>query len=608
MPEITILPETVINKIAAGEVVESPFSVIKELIENSIDANASKIFINIKNGGRDLISVLDNGKGMSEADCHLAIQRHATSKIKKEQDLFAIQTMGFRGEALAAIASVSRFEITTSQSEEHAGINLYFEGGKKVTERKVGFSIGTRIVVKDLFQNTPARLKFLKPIKSEVSKIYEGVICLALANLQTEFKLISDQKTLIHLPIRQNLLQRMVDCFGKRAVENLVCIKYKEAYLDFYAWLSLPNFCRVNKKMQFTYVNSRYVKSRQINNAIYAGYEALLPKHLHPFYLIKVNLAPNELDVNVHPAKIEIKLKNATLVQTILSEQIKQQLRSQGREKYKVTIPKTTVAKPTNFSNIPKSVNYSSMGIDPNQTVLAELPPANYSNPTKPKEHNFTQNNTAANKPTEPTMNKEINIQVLGIFKKYLFAIVEESFAIVDVHAAHERIRFEQLKLQYQNSRQNKIESYLLLDNLLLSFSPQEAKIIQSYEKLWSSLGFEITDFGNMDFSIKAIPAILRDDKKQVEVVQGFILETIKDLTNFGKTTDFSEFIITALQKMACHSSIRGQSGVSAMSNPEMEQLIKQIYTLNLDLFCPHGRPIIIFKEEKDFDKTFHRS
>ena len=296
MQQIQKLPESLINQIAAGEVVESPFSVIKELVENSIDAAASKIMISIKNGGRDFIQVIDDGKGMSEADCRLSVERHATSKIKKIADLYSISSMGFRGEALAAIASVAELEITTSQSDEEVGFNLCLDYGKKTSETHLGFSRGTRVVVKNIFQNIPARLKFLKSVKGEIDKIYNEIICFALAHPEIEFKLLDEKKTLLELPKKTKFIQRLTDCLGKRIVDNFVFLKHQESYLNFEGYISLPDFCRINKKMQYEYINSRHIKNSHISRAIYRGYGTLLPRRMHPVYLIKLDLlADNSL-------------------------------------------------------------------------------------------------------------------------------------------------------------------------------------------------------------------------------------------------------------------------------------------------------------------------
>ena len=649
MQQIQKLPESLVNQIAAGEVVESPFSVIKELVENSIDAASSKIMISIKNGGRDFIQVLDNGKGMNADDCRLAVERHATSKIKKIEDLYSISSMGFRGEALAAIASVAELEITTSQSDEEAGFNLCLDFGKKTSETHLGFSRGTRVVVKNIFQNIPARLKFLKSVKGEIDKIYNEIICFALAHPEIEFKLLDEKKTLLELPKKTEFIQRLTDCLGKRIVENFIFLKHQESYLNFEVYISLPDFCRINKKMQYEYINARHIKSTHINRAIYKGYGSLLPRQMHPVYLMKLDLEPAEIDVNVHPAKIEVRLRNHQLVQTIITEQIQLQLRSQAREHYNIPATMENHAENTASQKTTPDASFNSLfstreiskrkepnssfikedatntfysadsSIKKDETFISRIQDNRASKSLENfavdssilKKNNILEENLSA-VGMSPLEKKSINLPVcsiLGVFTKYLFAVVDQRLAIVDVHAAHERIRFEELKKIYQGNQEKKkrLESYILLHPFLVSFSSKEAQTIQSQSDFWYSIGFEVEDFGNGDVSVKEIPSILRSDKNQEMVIRNFILEVLDEWQTFGKMGDQQQFILSSLQTMACHSSIRGQAGVNQMSHQEMKNLILQLYTSGVDLYCPHGRPVIVFREEKELDRIFKR-
>ena len=644
MQQIQKLPESLINQIAAGEVVESPFSVVKELVENSIDAAASKIMISVKNGGRDFIQVLDDGKGMSEADCRLSVERHATSKIKEVADLYSIQSMGFRGEAIAAIASVAELEITTSQSDEEVGFNLCLDFGKKTSETHVGFSKGTRVVVKNIFQNIPARLKFLKSVRNEIEKIYNEIVCFALAYPEIEFRFLDEKKTLLELPKRSDYTQRLMDCLGKRIVENFIFVKHQESYLNFEGYISLPDFCRINKKMQYEYINSRHIKNSHISRAIYRGYGTLLPRQMHPVYLIKLVLAPNEIDVNVHPAKFEVRLKNHQLVQTIISEQIQSQLLTKSREHHKMNFPAQNLAPISSYNSplcdkeTPPKKNLDSNFVKESAKASFYSKDRAFENRAFQSLENFASNSTIlkTNIPLEEkltkepmaeimdsvdfkTVNKELSMEageqlpscsILGVFAKYLFAVVNQRLAIVDVHAAHERIRFEELKKTYQDNQNKKkrLESYILLNPFLVSFSPKEAQTIRSQADFWRSIGFEVEDFGNGDISVKEIPAILKSYKNQEKIIRDFILEVLDEWQTFGEIGEEQRFILSSLQSMACHSSIRGQSGVSQMSPQEMKNLILELYSSGIDLYCPHGRPVIVFREEGELDKIFKRA
>ena len=558
--------------------------------------------------------------------------------------------MGFRGEALAAIASVAELEITTSQSDEEVGFNLCLDYGKKTSETHLGFSRGTRVVVKNIFQNIPARLKFLKSVKGEIDKIYNEIICFALAHPEIEFKLLDEKKTLLELPKKTKFIQRLTDCLGKRIVDNFVFLKHQESYLNFEGYISLPDFCRINKKMQYEYINSRHIKNSHISRAIYRGYGTLLPRRMHPVYLIKLGLTPDEIDVNVHPAKIEVRLKNHQLVQTIISEQIQLQLRSQTRERYNIPATMENHAENTISQDSTQAASSDSLfstreiskGKGQNSSFIKE-PATNtfYSADTSIKEdktftskiqdsravqslenfavdssilkkNNILEENLSASdlSPIEKNNRNLPFCSILGVFTKYLFAVVDQRLAIVDVHAAHERIRFEELKKIYQGNQDKKkrLESYILLNPFLVSFSPKEAQTIQSQSYFWRSIGFEVEDFGSGDVSIKEIPSILKSDKNQEKIIRDFILEVLDEWQTLGKMGEQQQFILASLQTMACHSSIRGQAGVNQMSHQEMKNLILELYSSGIDLYCPHGRPVIVFREEGELDKIFKRA
>ena len=334
MASIRILPEGLINKIAAGEVVERPSSVVKELVENSIDAGADQIFVTIKNGGKDLISVLDNGKGMTIDDAQLAIERHATSKISTTEDLDNINTMGFRGEALAAISAVSKFEMTTCQDEETGGFQIRVEGGKLTHTAKLGFPKGTRISVENLFFNTPARQKFMKSVNTEYNHIHDLIIRQAMGRPDIQFRLTHNKAVILNIPKGQDFNQRIQHCFGTEIFNDLVECNYEEPYLSFTGLISDPAKNRSSRRWQHTYVNDRYVKCNTLNHGIYAGYRTLLMKNMHPMFFIKVYLSPKEIDVNVHPTKVEIRLGNPNLIHTIFSEQIGGIIKHQTRQKH----------------------------------------------------------------------------------------------------------------------------------------------------------------------------------------------------------------------------------------------------------------------------------
>ena len=324
--KICILPELLINKIAAGEVVERPASVVKELVENSIDADADQILVTLKNGGKDLISVLDNGSGMTETDARYAIERHATSKIAEEEDLFRIQTLGFRGEALAAIASVSRFELHTCTDEKKGATNLRLSGGVLKHQGKTGFPKGTKISVEQLFFNTPARLKFLKSTSTELQHIQQQLTRLALGNPAIRFRLSHNQQMLLNLSTAADFEERIQQLYSEEIRDGLMKAVHSEKYISFHGLISLPSKTRISRRWQHLYVNGRHVKCQAIAHGIYDGYRGMLAKGQHPAFFLMIEVSPSEIDVNVHPAKTEIRFRNSKLVHTILADQLSRQI------------------------------------------------------------------------------------------------------------------------------------------------------------------------------------------------------------------------------------------------------------------------------------------
>ena len=324
---VRILPESLINKMAAGEVVERPASVVKELLENAIDAGATEVQVSIKNGGKDLISILDNGCGMNESDAQLAVERHATSKIIDEEDLFRIRTLGFRGEALASIAAISHFEILTCNDETQGATRIFIKGGYLEQVGKIGFPKGTKVTVERLFYNTPARLKFLKTTATELQHIQQHLVQKSLAYPHIHFRLTHNRQLLLNLSGGQALETRIQQLFGEEFKEILMPVKHKETYLQFSGFISFPSKPRTSRRWQYIFVNERNVKSPSINHGIYDGYGTFLGKGQHPVFFLNLRIDPTEIDVNVHPAKTEIRFRNNQLVHTILVDQISRALK-----------------------------------------------------------------------------------------------------------------------------------------------------------------------------------------------------------------------------------------------------------------------------------------
>ena len=628
MAKIQILPESLINKIAAGEVVERPASVVKELVENAIDAGSDQIFVVIKNGGKDFISVLDNGSGMSADDANLAIERHATSKIETNEDLDNITTMGFRGEALAAIAAVSRFELTTCGDEEKGGFQIRMEGGKIVHSARMGFPRGTRICVENLFFNTPARQKFMKSVNTEYNHVHDLIVRLALGNPSIQFRLTHNKNLVLSIPKTSDFKQRVEHCFGAEITDDLLECKHEESYLKFHGLISHPSKAKSSKRWQHTFVNGRYVKCQTINHGIYEGFKTLLMKHTHPAFFFNLELSPQELDVNVHPAKTEIRLKNANLVHTILANQVSLQLKniergmligSRDDEEIENTTNPFTSADSGEISIASGPAEEkpdvyvekdSQLGFMPPEPVTFNPPARNKSSSKsesaiveskKSEDEPFSFAKSEGLKPlaefkTE-IVDQETGFTIIGqLSNKYILVQGEDKLILVDQHAAHERIRFEEIKNQFFS---NKLQTQPLLVPILIELPPQDGILLEQYQDSWKKLGFAIDHFGGNDYSVKEIPIVLKDAD-----ISNVIKEVLDEMAQFGKTGKLESFFNEVFEKVACHSAIRASQSLTV---EEMKALINQLVKLDITLHCPHGRPVWIEFSLPELDRRFKR-
>ena len=646
MPTVKILPETLINKIAAGEVVERPASVVKELVENSIDAGADQIFVTIKNGGKDLISVIDNGCGMAEADAKLAVERHATSKIEKNEDLYEINTLGFRGEALAAIAAVSNFELTTCEDEALGGFQIRIDGGRLKHMAKVGFPKGTRFNIENLFFNTPARQKFMKATNTEYNHIYDLIIRFALGHPEIQFRLTHNKSIVLNMPKGQEMKQRINDCFGSSIANDLFECRHEESYLSFHGYFSFPEKSRSSRRWQHTFVNQRYVKCTTINHGIMEGYKTLLMKNMHPMFFVNVTLHPTEIDVNVHPAKTEIRVRNAKLIHTIFAESLAKNLKLSSRNKYFESPNSPTpkeVQLQTQFQSqetkidlspsvepliqrpvtkdhkenktIKNSTDQIKIQVDPNdqlrffdqtipkknpqqQKILSGKAISNRAEePAEETPFTFSNFETKVTVPASSLQVDQSPLELIGqLNQKYILAQNEKQLILIDQHAAHERIRFEEIRTQFYA---RSLSTQPLLIPLIIELPPQDGIILEQNLEQWEKLGFIIEPFGGNDYSVKQIPTLLKDQD-----VESVIRDVIDEMAQFEKTGKLEEFYNEAFEKLACHSAIRASQ---VLTQQEMQSILNQLANINLQLHCPHGRPVLIEIGMSELDKRFKR-
>ena len=644
--KVKILPESLINKIAAGEVVERPASVVKELLENAIDAGATEVQVSIKNGGKDLISILDNGCGMNESNAQLAVERHATSKIIDEEDLFRIRTLGFRGEALASIAAVSHFEILTCNDESHGATRIFIKGGCLEQVGKIGFPKGTKVTVERLFYNTPARLKFLKTTATELQHIQQHIVQKSLAHPHICFRLTHNRQMLLNLSGGQDLKTRIQQLFGEDFKEILMTVNHEETYLQFSGFISFPSKPRTSRRWQYIFVNERNIKSPSINHGIYDGYGTFLGKGQHPIFFLNLHIDPSEIDVNVHPAKTEIRFRNNQLVHTILSDQISRALKEGasrrffGREHSHVQMSRTEVSGQIELpmeDSLPLEEFHSGDTPGARKTVhtkeARELPPRgslkstasrrkttflqeNRTVQTKPvreslKSHNEIQGTTVSSlsgpvdtgfaevndvrnlRLIEPLPESPKKIHVLGQFrKKYIIAENDAGLVLIDQRALHERLLYD-IYVEVLQKKEVSVQTFKA--SLLLELSPQESVLLEQSMELLALSGFAVSPFGGSTFAVNTIPECLNED--QVEKV---IREILDRLVLFGKRGQGDEILKDVCQVVAKHGSMFSEQ---ELTQSEMECLLAQWEELGSPMSSIKEAPMLVEFSLQELEK-----
>ncbi|MCC7261534.1 MAG: DNA mismatch repair endonuclease MutL [Candidatus Latescibacteria bacterium] len=580
--KIAVLDETLIRKIAAGEVIERPASVIKELVENALDAGAHRVHVEVMAGGRQSLTVSDDGEGMSREDARLSVERHATSKLRSPSDLFAIQTLGFRGEALASIGAVSRLSIETRCAEESAGTRIVVEGGIQRELSSVARDVGTRVAVRNLFFNTPARRKFLKPIETEARYIAQVVTQLAAAHPEVGFEVVSQERlSLSLLPgERRDRAGELLDI----AAEGLLAGEYEEAGIRVEVLLGGPAFCRKTRSRQFLLVRGRPVYSRALNQAVYRGYGGLLPSETHPPFAMWIDLDPRQIDVNVHPTKKEIRLADERLVAQAVARAVRQALE----------MPETA-----GFTYAPLQPSYQPLQLAEGTAVFA---PAGESSggddqmalhllaPALPQ---FGIPGEAGEAVRRGDL--EGPVRVLQVHDKYLLLQLQDGIAVIDQHVAHERIRFEEALDRFEAEG---APSQQLLMPLTIHLNPVELEAARQAEALLGRLGFGIREFGAGTLLIDAIPAGLRNWQEGA-----LLYKLIDELIQEKEIRDSLQEAMAA--SYACHTSIRAGE---RLVQSEMQELVERLLKAREPFVCPHGRPIIVKLSLRELDKLFGRA
>jgi DNA mismatch repair protein MutL len=580
MSKIKVMSETLANKIAAGEVIEKCASIVKELVENSIDAGSNKITITLKDGGLKEITVSDNGKGMERDDAELAFLRHATSKIYKEDDLFFINTLGFRGEALPSIASVSEVELTTCASD--VGTHIHIKGGKTLSTENAEAKKGTTISVTNLFYNTPARLKYLKSEQTELANCTLFIEKLALANPRISFILTNNDKVIVKTSGSNNLLKTINEIYGLDIAKNMLEFKASSDDFDIYGYACKPEILRSNRNYLITIVNDRVIKNNEINRAINDAYYTYKPDIKFPIVVLKIYTDPTLVDVNIHPTKQDIKMSKLNDLTNLIIDSIKDAL-------YNNLLIKDA-------SLTPEVKEYTDYG-DDNLVLEDSVKEENYQ--TK-MEFDYQDVSIKEEKDEIKENNHEIktiDLQAVGIAHgTYIIAQNDEGIYLIDQHAAQERINYEKL---FKALKEEKTSSIDMLFPIKIEYSPSEFLTIKDNMDFITSLGFTIEEFGINTIIVKSHPTWILEGYEEESIRR--VLDIILDKKDKFSRVKFNEHVAITL---SCKMSIKANTHISL---DDANELLKQLVKCDNPYNCPHGRPTIIKFTIYDLERMFKR-
>lgn len=648
MKRINLLDENTSNKIAAGEVVERPSSVVKELIENSIDANARNITIEIEEGGEKLIKIIDDGDGIHPEDIKKAFLPHATSKIKNSSDIFSINTLGFRGEALPSIAAVSKVSLKSKIQEEDFGREIIIEGGEILSFNECGINKGTSIEVKDLFFNVPARKKFLKTSSREASLISDIVSRIALANPSISFKLFNNGKKVLNTYGNSNLLDVTRTIYGKNIGENIIYFEHSEDTLTLYGYIGKEVIARGSRNNQSIFVNGRYIKNKTLVVAVENAFKSFSTVNKFPFFILFIEVYPENIDVNIHPTKAEIKFKDERLIFKKVFDTVHEALRNEIFKEFQVKKDENTSFKKDEFKEIsfdikddyekkertkvtlPVDLNYEKISSKDYQNIYekdySDSSSSKYLEETKTNNNvnynnidskensilnenftlreNFYKDNVLDEETKENLSNKNPNeripkfppLRIIGQFNKtYILGEYDEVLYIIDQHAAHEKILFEKY---FKSIEEGSIIIQPLLVPEIIDLTLDDFSYYEENKEIFKNAGFTLEEFGGNSLALKEVPYFL--GKLDAKGLFLNILDNIKELGS-GKT---SEVKYNKIATMACKAAVKGHD---LLSEQEMIKLVEDLRYINDPFHCPHGRPTIIKFTNYDLEKKFRR-
>ena len=610
---IHVLDDSTINKIAAGEVVERPASVIKELVENSMDAGASRIEIEIVGGGTELMRVTDNGKGMSEADARLAILRHATSKIREVSDLQNISTLGFRGEALPTIASVSRFSLLTREAGADLGTRVEIAGGQEPEILEAGCALGTTIKGEDLFFNTPARKKFLKTNHTEAAHINDFVVKLALARPDIEFHFMNNNKRAVETPGNGNLFDAISALYGGQAADSLLAVSFEGEDVKIHGYITKPAFLKSSRAWQTCIVNGRVIQNRAVAKAIDNAYKSLIPKSGFPLAVLNIEVPQRTVDVNVHPQKAELKFEDESRIFKAVYKSVLDAIRpaegerSLGQFAAVVEKPRAHFAPQQEQMHFvpaskPASASFNSTG-SASAWSSQEQPEVSFRDAQRAirqERSSYIPEEPQPVQVAEPLPGEAVSTLARGLLPigqvalTYIVAQNEEELYIIDQHAAHERILFDRL-----SAAADRIPAQQLLVHLILPFDEKEWELVMRHQELFMELGFQLEPIGKREFRLMEVPADI--PVSDAEELIREILAGLRDM-HAASARDIREHVLATT---ACRAAIKAGE---VLNLKQMGMLLDELINTSFPYTCPHGRPTILKFSSDDLAKMFKRT
>lgn len=632
MSKIKILDESTIQQIAAGEVIERPASIVKELIENSIDAKSSSIIIEIQDGGKSYIRITDNGEGMTREDIELAFKRHSTSKLETIEDIYNVLSLGFRGEALASISSVSKVEVLSKTKDSDVGVQVFIENGNIIEENTIGCPKGTTIIVRDIFYNLPVRKKFLKSTNVESNQIGDIINKLALGNSEVSFKFIKDGSNILKTPNNGKLLNTIYSVLGKDYHKNLIGIQYTSDDLKLSGYISNNSLYRGNRNHQYLYINGRYISHLNISKIIEKEYKSLIPLNRLPVFILNIDINPNDVDINIHPTKQEVKFVNPESIYDTITNVVRETLLPS------VVVPEMKLFKEKIVESPLLELFNEAKGNDekldiidkkPNKDkniVVKDFTLLDYTEDKYTKQENkcfdfsseedktidsnnkYKNNKDLANDSKAKENHKEVHIeqkiehilldiQPIGrVFNTYIIAESknEEKLFFVDQHAAHERVMYEKYRDEYKNE---KVATQQLLYPTVVELTNEEMDIVNENKDLFEEIGFIFNDFGENSIALRGVPMLFGKPK-----TKDLFLDILDGLSDNIKNN--YETKIDKIMKISCTNAIK--SG-DKMNNLEIIALFDSLKKCENPYTCPHGRPTFIELSKRDIEKQFLR-